>query len=128
MVFQVMELMVSVGKDVAKMENKTYDTKFQDLKDHKKVIDKMKDRGWNPETMHVPDFDDDTLGQQSPEELAESLGIDPAEQSYQDDKTAATSLLDQQEKDSQSIGADEDDGDMIDGGDGEIDDDDGLPL
>lgn len=122
---QVMNMMVSVGKDVAAMKNKTY-TGFQD---HTKVIEKMKDRGWNPETMHVPDYDDNTLGQQSPEELAESLGLDPAEQSYQADKSAASSLLDQQEADSESVGADdEDDGDMIDDGDGEIDDGDGLPL
>jgi len=125
----VMHLMESVGRDVANMNNKTF-SKFKGVQ---KSITKMKDRGMNPDTMHLPElaesqeFDDDTLEHESTTEVADSLGIDPIDESYEEDKATAETMLDKQEHDSESIGEDgidgEDDGDMIDDGDGE-----GIPL
>jgi len=125
----VLKLMKSVGKDAAVMNNETF-TKF---KGAQKAIKNMRGRGMNPDIMHRPelaeseDFDDDTLAHESPSELKESLGVDPFEDSYEDDKATADAMLAQQEQGSESIGVDgidgEDDGDMIDDGDGA-----GIPL
>merc|ERR1712166_1448598 len=125
----VLKLIKSVGKDAAIMNNET-STRF---KGAQKAIKNMRGRGMNPDIMHRPelaeseDFDDDTLAHESPSELKESLGVDPFEDSYEDDKATADAMLAQQEQGSESIGVDgidgEDDGDMIDDGDGA-----GIPL
>lgn len=125
----VLQLIKSVGKDAAEMQNKT----FTQFKGGQKAIKNMRDRGMNPDTMHRPelaesqDFDDNTLAHESPSELKESLGIDPFEDSYEDDKATADAMLEKQEQGSESIGVDgidgEDDGDMIDDGEGA-----GIPL